>query len=202
MEINARTAPHPGGAELTLRLLALGNLAPGMRVLDAGCGCGDTTALLLRLGYDAYGVDQNGGDAPGVLRLDATRLPEADGSFDAVLLECCLSVADFPAEIVAECARVLRPGGFLLCSDLYARGTALVLPAAVRLERQQTVIARASACGLRVTDFEDHSDALRAYIGQAILDGLPQKLCFPGVGRQALRAAKAGYYLMAARRPA
>ncbi len=201
--MNACIAPHPGGTELTLRLLALGNLASGMRVLDVGCGRGDTTARLLRLGYDACGVDQNGANVPGVRRADAAHLPEDDGSFDAVLLECCLSVTRFPTETVAECVRVLRPGGFLLCSDLYARGAELVLPnAAGRFEQKRTIIARANACGLRVTDFEDHSDALSAYIGQAILDGQPRNLCFPDVDRRALRPARAGYYLMAAQRPA
>src|SRR5262249_38063252 len=35
----------------------LGELPRGARVLDFGCGIGASVAALLKLGYDAYGVD-------------------------------------------------------------------------------------------------------------------------------------------------
>jgi ArsR family transcriptional regulator len=50
---------------------------------------------------------------------DAHDLPFTDASFDAVLLFHTLTYAERPARVLAECARVLRPGGrlVLLCLD-------------------------------------------------------------------------------------
>jgi ubiquinone/menaquinone biosynthesis C-methylase UbiE len=50
---------------------------------------------------------------------DGQDLPFAAGSFDAVLVFHTLTYVDEPARLIAECARVLRPGGRLvvLCLD-------------------------------------------------------------------------------------
>jgi SAM-dependent methyltransferase len=50
---------------------------------------------------------------------DAHELPFGDASFDAVLVFHTLTYAERPARVLAECARVLRPGGRLvvLCLD-------------------------------------------------------------------------------------
>jgi ArsR family transcriptional regulator len=50
---------------------------------------------------------------------DVHDLPFGDGSFDAVLMFHTLTYAERPARALAECARVLRPGGRLvvLCLD-------------------------------------------------------------------------------------
>jgi ArsR family transcriptional regulator len=54
---------------------------------------------------------------------DMYRLPFADQSFDTVTLDQVLYQADDPAAVVAEAARLLRPGGRVLVVD-YARGAA------------------------------------------------------------------------------
>ena len=50
---------------------------------------------------------------------DVHELPFRDASFDAVLMFHTLTYAERPARALAECARVLRPGGrlVLLCLD-------------------------------------------------------------------------------------
>ncbi|MEO5768125.1 MAG: metalloregulator ArsR/SmtB family transcription factor [Polyangia bacterium] len=50
---------------------------------------------------------------------DVHQLPFGDASFDAVLVFHTLTYAEHPARALAECARVLRPGGraVLLCLD-------------------------------------------------------------------------------------
>ena len=39
--------------------LLRGRIAPGMRVLDAGCGYGRNLTYLLNAGYDVFGADDN-----------------------------------------------------------------------------------------------------------------------------------------------
>lgn len=97
----------------------LGN-GPG-RLLDVGCGTGARTAALRELGWDVTGVDlsddmlrrarERGLD---VVQADASALPFADASFDAVVsMWTHTDVADFAA-VVTEIARVLREGGPLV----------------------------------------------------------------------------------------
>jgi ubiquinone/menaquinone biosynthesis C-methylase UbiE len=110
----------------TLTRLAL---RPGERLLDVGCGTGTLLAAALRA---APGARVAGADlAPEMLAAaraklgpevplaaaDATRLPFRTGSFDAVASSSSLHYwSDAPAG-VAECARVLRPGGRLVITD-------------------------------------------------------------------------------------
>ncbi len=93
----------------------------GRDVLEVGCGAGQCTRWLAAQGARVVGLDLSvamlRADAaraplPPVLQADARRLPFADSSFD---LACSAYgavpfVAD-PETIMAEVARVLRPGG-------------------------------------------------------------------------------------------
>jgi SAM-dependent methyltransferase len=98
----------------------------GAVVLEAGCGEGYGAALLARHARRVVAVD---GDEPTVrhvrarygavthpLRADLTRLPLADASVEVIV---CLQVIEHVGrqdDLVAECARVLRPGGVLVVS--------------------------------------------------------------------------------------
>jgi SAM-dependent methyltransferase len=87
-------------------------------VLDVGCA--DRWACdRLPAGCDYVGIDyphtglELYGARPDCLA-DAARLPIADGVVDTVLLLDVLEHLRHPNEALAECARVLRPGGRLL----------------------------------------------------------------------------------------
>jgi SAM-dependent methyltransferase len=107
---------------LSLRSLVLGHVRPGERVLDVGCGTG---GMLARLGAcEAYGVDLSrtalsharGRGIRRLCRASAGSLPFGPDTFDTVISLDVIyhrAVAD-DARAVAECARVLRPGGTLL----------------------------------------------------------------------------------------
>ena len=96
----------------------------GLRVLEAGCGAARCTQWLAARGAYAVGVDiafrqlrhARATDPPGaptpVVQADARVLPFADGAFDTVFSTygALQFVAD-SATVLAECARVLRPGG-------------------------------------------------------------------------------------------
>ncbi|MFD7713202.1 class I SAM-dependent methyltransferase [Streptomyces sp. NPDC059786] len=91
-------------------------------LLDIACGTGIVTRELLRPERTVLGVDRS----PGMLALaaqrvpggtacgDATQLPVASGSVDAVVMVWLLHLLPDPAAVLAEAARVLRPGGVLI----------------------------------------------------------------------------------------
>jgi SAM-dependent methyltransferase len=93
------------------------------RILDVGCGTGAVLAFLETWGTP-FGIDREA-EALAFCRErghtclaqgQAERLPFADGVFDLVVMADMLEhlPADVPA--VAEAARVLAPGGILLCT--------------------------------------------------------------------------------------
>ncbi|MFF7135830.1 ubiquinone/menaquinone biosynthesis C-methylase UbiE [Streptomyces sp. SAI-126] len=94
------------------------------RLLDVACGTGIVTRRLAaaRPGTRVTGADLTYGMAsmaavrlPGAVVLaDSRALPFPDGVFDAVTSVWLLHLLDRPEDVravVAECARVLRPGG-------------------------------------------------------------------------------------------
>lgn len=100
---------------------------PGV-ALDAACGTGRFAELLARRGHRVMGVDSS----PDMLAYarrrvpdgefrvgELDRLPLADGSVDVIV--CALALVHVPSlePVLAEFARVLRPGGDLVISDMH-----------------------------------------------------------------------------------
>ena len=122
----------PGVTKTFTHPVDFGWLTPPARILDYGCGYGRVTALAREHGFDdVVGVDSSAGliararrEHPGAtfrLLSDPPHLPDADASFDAVLLIAvltCVPTDEGQRELIAELRRVLRPGGQLYVSDL------------------------------------------------------------------------------------
>jgi arsenite methyltransferase len=129
---------HPGGLRLTERLGERLTLGPGLRVLDAASGKGDSAIFLAkRFGCEVTGLDfgaENVAEATGRVRAagldglvsfqtgDAERLPFPASSFDAVICECAFCTFPDKTAAAAEFARVLKPGGKVGLSDLTRSG--------------------------------------------------------------------------------
>ncbi len=100
-------------------------IAPGMRVLDVGCGSGATTREAARRAApgQVVGVDLSAAmidvarrhGTPGAvyLRADAQVHPFADAAFDVVLSRTGASFFAGPAAAFANLARAMRPGARL-----------------------------------------------------------------------------------------
>lgn len=121
---------HKGRRRMSLALLRRAGLGRGCRWLDLGCGPGGNLGLLeplapeLVVGLDlspiALDLAQRSGRSAALLRANITRtLPFADRSFDVVTIYNVLYHQWVASEsaVLAEVARVLRPGGLLLLTE-------------------------------------------------------------------------------------
>jgi SAM-dependent methyltransferase len=109
-----------GEPESRFRAAIEGQLLPGGRVLDAGCGSGRLFTYDLRaragliVGLD---IDREVAGNPNVgapVRGDLTALPFADAAFDLIICKHVLEHLERPGRTIGQLARVLRPGGRLL----------------------------------------------------------------------------------------
>jgi SAM-dependent methyltransferase len=146
---------------------------PAGQALDAACGTGRLATILDSCGHTVAGVDTS----PDMLVVAARKLPGADlaladlhalphpdATFDVVTCGLALEHVMEPPPVFAEFARVLRPGGHLITSDihwqsLYLGGIASVvdddgvhsrLPAA--RHRPSDYIMAARAAGLEILE--------------------------------------------------
>jgi SAM-dependent methyltransferase len=111
-----------------------GIIAPGMRVLDAGCGYGRNLVYLLREGSEVFGLDANAAAVDHVRQLAAELAPHLPASnFQVGAIEAmpwandfadvviCNSVLHFARDeshflaMISGLWKVLRPGGLLFC---------------------------------------------------------------------------------------
>ncbi len=126
--------------------LVLPEALDGLRVLDLGCGAGRDVYLLSRLvgehgsvvgvdmtpaqlevarRYQDYHAEQFGYAASNVAFLEGNierldELPLDDHSFDLIVSNCVINLAVDKAAVFRSAHRLLRPGGEMYFSDIYA----------------------------------------------------------------------------------
>ena len=175
--------------------------------LDAGCGRGERLrdcaaawpgAALFGIDADAENAAAARENCPGaeIVTGDVCALPWADGSFDAAVCECTLSLLDAPERCLSELARVLRPGGVLLlgdlCTDAETPRLRIADAGAVRYLASRAWHERAAeTAGFVIRKYRDCREDYLTMAAQMIFDG---EACCLGPGALgALRQWKAGY---------
>ena len=122
---------RPGGFEVTDRALEIADYKTGSRILDIGCGSGDTVDHLNKMGLKAEGIDIN------LAKIDEAKkafpginIKFGDGgflddymsfTFDGIMMECSLSIFPQPDEALHEAYCVLKKGGRLIITDYYEK---------------------------------------------------------------------------------
>lgn len=108
--------------------LLRGNIRPGMKIFDAGCGGGRNIIYFLREGYDVYACDQDPeavayvrsfSPAPEQIRCEALEdMSFPSGIADVVISCAVLHFAEDDTEFAGMLSaswRVLQPGGLFFC---------------------------------------------------------------------------------------
>jgi SAM-dependent methyltransferase len=115
--------------------LRFADLTPGETVLDLGCGAGiDTILAAQRAGRSGKVIaldflpemlqrTTGAARAAGLANVETLEgemeaVPRADASVDLIISNGVINLSPRKARVMAECARVLRPGGRLCVSDL------------------------------------------------------------------------------------
>ncbi len=172
----------------------VGDLGPGMRVLDLGSGYGGVARYLAeRFGCSVVGLNLSEVENERSRAMNRERrldqlieivdgsyeeVPFEDGAFDVVWSQDAFLHSGDRGRVIAEAARVLKPGGILIFTDPMQADDCpqgVLQPILDRLlldtlgspgfYRQQ-----AQACGLREVGFEDHTPQLVQHYARVLGD--------------------------------
>jgi len=199
---------RPGGEALTKKAVETAKLPENSKALDVGCGEGDTVALLRdRFGFDATGVDMSRKiidkgkarrEGLDLRRMEAEYLDVESRTYDAVFMECSLSVFRLQEDAAFEAWCALKPGGKLIISDMYIKNpdpqaVAKMLTCAAEKANKPKIegacgenerpsfvmldgafvadelLAMLEETGFIFEHFSDESDALAGFVAQAVM---------------------------------
>lgn len=183
---------HPGGNDATERLLDRAEVDGDTRLLDVGCGAGNSLTLARERGAHAIGLDREPTET-GAVRGDMSTLPFRDGSFDVVLGECVLCLSPSLGQTLTDIERILKPGGRLALSDVTVEGKPPDLPSPIDGllcldgSRERAYIRQQiEGTGLETDDVQDHHDDLLA-MRDRIQDGLEYERLIDALGDRGAR---------------
>lgn len=124
---------HPGGLTLTKEILKNEKFNEATKILDAGCGTGQTSAFLAKsFKCDVTAVDSHpimiqkakerfnySNLSVKVIKSSVESLPFKDESFDYIISESVVTFTDIKKTLV-EYFRVLKNNGILISTDMTA----------------------------------------------------------------------------------
>lgn len=217
---------HPGGVKSTELALELCQLPTGAHILDVGSGTSvtlkylaeqkefngvglDLSIQMLRMGHSQF-PDLN------QVQADCSRIPLANASEGAILMECALSLTGISVDALTEFKRVLVPGGKLIVTDVYIReladradlnclSTVRCLKGVMTAEAIQRVVA---ASGFKLLVWQDQTNMFKQWLARMVfqlgsLDAFYRQLAScerdaESLGMALGKKIKLGYYLLIA----
>lgn len=203
---------RPGGFAITDRALTFCNFEKGASLADIGCGLGATVRHVKQhYALNICGIEKDQdvlnhakaySHGETLMAADAEQLPFHDGELNGLIFECSLSKMEKINAVLAECARVLKPQGYLIISDLYSKGKPAQLSGLLgRIDTKEAFSERLEKNHFSIVLFEDYTDSLREMWGQLIFkygtDALYENL---GIDRAGMCAIKCGYCLIIAQK--
>ena len=136
---------RPGKFDITDKAMGIWGLPKGSKVLEIGCGEGDTARHLA----DEYGFDVTGMDI-SLAMVDKAKKAHPDiefmygdgeildsfmsFTFDGIVMECVLSLISMADEALHEAYCVMKKGAKIFISDLYMRDPDPELVKAIKIE--------------------------------------------------------------------
>ena len=127
------SSAHPGGSALTKKTFSSENIMPDMKVLDIGCGTGQTASFLAKkfhcevIAIDVHDTmlakakkrfDKTGLDIK-VIKANAEKLPFTDEIFDYIVAESVIVFTNSDLSL-GEMYRVLKKSGKLISIEMTA----------------------------------------------------------------------------------
>lgn len=174
----------PGNGMIDLEQPIVRGILDGLPVgtaLDAACGTGRHAAYLAELGHQVIGIDES----PEMLEQARKRLPEADlqraglgripladNTMDTIVCGLALTHVAELEPVMAEFARVLRPGGHLVVSDAHQL-----------LSYLRPTMARRPGPDARPSILAEYHRPLSAYLAAALPLGFQVRDCQEPTGR-------------------
>ncbi|SHJ26011.1 DVU_1556 family methyltransferase [Parasporobacterium paucivorans] len=163
---------RPGGLALTDRGAKKAGLNSNTSVLDIGCGTGTTLHYLTsNYGCHISGIDLSATAVsaackllPGatLIQADACNLPFGSDSFNAVFMECTLTLFPDPLKALKEAFRVLSPNGTLIISVLSReKGSCLIENGTASIDQLTDAL-----CSIGFSDIvcTDHTNELVQFV--------------------------------------
>ena len=178
----------PISRRIRATLEAIAPIPETARVLEVGSG---VTGLLYTFGGDIVGVDPLADEYRGrwpnrtrdveLIKAFGEELPFPDAAFEVALCYNVVDHAERPAEILAEIARVLKPGGLFYFSvnvhhPIY-RAAAAVHAA-----------WRAAGVPFEITPFADHTDHFTPGTARRLFRNLPFRIALSELDVEAAKA--------------
>ncbi|MEG0829293.1 MAG: class I SAM-dependent methyltransferase [Anaerovoracaceae bacterium] len=139
---------RPGEFKITDRAMEFCQFKKGDRILDIGCGDGETVEYIQK----KYGCQVEGLDtmarmiAEGKKRNPELNIKIGDGefledyssrTFEGINMECVLSIINLADEALHEALCVLKKGGKLMISDLYMKNPDPKQVEAIKIEAER-----------------------------------------------------------------
>lgn len=204
---------RPGGLDLTSHALSYIKINVNSRLLDIGCGNGESIAFI-REKFACYTAGLEPEEQRRVQAIKnnphcdikgacAESIPFDDNSFDIVLCECIVSLFTDPSLAFKEIRRVLDDDGIIILTDVYAQGASCASGEGIvrHLYTKRQIINMLEVEGFDVRNWQDCGNIFKNMLGQMILDhGIDKTYQLMGLDKCALKKAQAGYILLIADR--